>query len=454
MQSWGFLNKKQQYRGSDIKMFSTKYAIVGSGPAAFYAAQAIRKRDPGGKLVMIGAEGYLPYFRPLTSYRIADLVPKEKIFLREAEYYHRHKIEFIGGKVTEVKGEEKILAYTPLSNNGEEKSASDTQNARYTNRLHFEKLLIASGAAPSKPDIPGIDTPGVYYLRTIIDAEKIAARAKGRRKALLLGGGLVSLKTAYSLHKLGLEPTLVIASNQILSQMLDNEGAEMVARHLAEKGLGMVYQKDITEIHGNGSGVTGVTLADGRKLKTDLIVVGKGVKPCTSFLKESGIEGENGIPVNEQLQTNLPDVYAAGDVVLSKDLLLEKPANNALWPNATAQGEIAGANMSGEQLIYRGSMKMNAAEFFGLPVIAAGLGRVQEGGADHLYEIFRAGNSTGSGKKIRYLKLVFQEDLLVGYISIGENRKAGVLTNLIMSRRPLSQRHKEQLAEGNLSLPF
>ena len=438
-------------------MFSTKYAIIGSGPAAFYAAQAIRKRDPGGKLVMIGAEGYLPYFRPLTSYRIADLVPKEKIFLREAEYYHRHKIEFISGKVTEVKGEEKILAYTPLANNannGKEKSASDTQNSRCACRLHFEKLLIASGAAPSKPDIPGIDTPGVYYLRTINDAEKIAARAKGRKRALLLGGGLVSLKTAYSLHKLGLETTLVIASDRILSQMLDNEGAEMVARHLAEKGLETVFQNDITEIHGNGSGVTGVTLADGRKLKTDLIVVGKGVKPCTSFLKESGIEEENGIPVNEQLQTNLPDVYAAGDVVLSKDLLLEKPANNALWPNATAQGEIAGANMSGEQIIYRGSMKMNAAEFFGLPVIAAGLGRVQEGAADHPYEICRARNSTGSGKEMCYLKLVFQEDLLVGYISIGENRKAGVLTNLIMSRRPLSQRYKEQLAEGNLSLPF
>lgn len=435
-------------------MFSTKYAIIGSGPAAFYAAQAIRKRDPGGKLVMIGAEGYLPYFRPLTSYRIADLVPKEKIFLREAEYYHRHKIEFISGKVTEVKGEEKILVYTPLANNGEEKSASNTQNARYTNRLHFEKLLIASGAAPTKPDIPGIDTPGVYYLRTIDDAEKIAARAKGRQRALLLGGGLVSLKTAYSLHKLGLETTLVVASTRILSQMLDNEGAEMVARHLAEKGLGMVFQNDITEIHGNGSGVTGVTLADGRKLKTDLIVVGKGVKPCTSFFKESGIEEENGVPVNEQLQTNLPGIYAAGDVALSKDLLLEKPTNNALWPNATAQGEIAGANMSGEQLIYRGSMKMNAAEFFGLPVIAAGLGRAQEGGADHPYEIHRAGNSTGSGKGMHYLKLVFQKDLLVGYISIGENRKAGVLTNLIMSRRPLSQRHKEQLAEGNLSLLF
>jgi hypothetical protein len=97
---------------------------------------------------------------------------------------------------------------------------------------------------------------------------------------------------------------------------------------------------------------------------------------------------------------------------------------------------------------------MNAAEFFGLPVIAAGLGRVQEGAADHPYEICRARNSTGSGKEMCYLKLVFQEDLLVGYISIGENRKAGVLTNLIMSRRPLSQRHKEQLAEGNLSLPF
>ena len=106
---------------------------------------------------------------------------------------------------------------------------------------------------------------------------KNCCQSKRPQRALLLGGGLVSLKTATLLHKLGLKTTLVIASNRILSQMLDNEGAEMVAPTPGRKRPGNGFQNDITEIHGNGSGVTGVTLADGRKLKTDLIVVGKGL---------------------------------------------------------------------------------------------------------------------------------------------------------------------------------
>ncbi len=354
-------------------MLNSKYAIIGSGPAAFYAAEAIRKKDREGKLVIIGAEGYLPYFRPLTSYYLAGLVPKEKLFFRQADYYRRQKIEFIKATVTEVKGREKVLTFKPLDSDDSDDKEKSNQ------KLQFAKLLIASGAAPVKPDIPGMDIPGVYVLRTIDDAVKIAARAGKCKKAVLLGGGLVSLKTAYALHKIGLETTLVIASSQVLSQMLDHKGAEIIAAHLAKNGIGMVFKNDLAEIRGDGAGVTGVTLADGRQLETDLIVVGKGVKPVTSFLEGSGLHVERGVPVNDRLQTNLPDIYAAGDAALCRDILSSERVLNALWPNAAAQGEIAGANMSGERLVYRGSMRMNATEFFGLPVIAAGWSRVQHG---------------------------------------------------------------------------
>jgi nitrite reductase (NADH) large subunit len=434
-------------------MTRTKYAIIGSGPAAFYAARAIRKRDPGGKLVMIGAEGYLPYYRPLLSYYLAGTVPLTRLPIAEAEYYRREKIEFRSGTVTAVQGREKALTYQPLPLGDQGKTAGPAAGAHRTSELQFEKLLIASGGAPAKPDIPGINTPGVYFLRTLSDAIKIAARAEGGKKALLLGGGLVSLKAACALHQLGLETTLVVASGRVLSQMLDPGGAAMVNACLTEKGLQTILQNDVAAIHGNSSGVTGVTLADGRELKTDLIVIGKGVRPAATFLQGSGIAEKGGITTDELLQTNLPGLYAAGDVALSRDLVLHEPVNNALWPNATAQGEIAGANMSGGERRYQGSLRLNATEFFGLPVIAAGLGRMQNS-QDMPLEIYETQCPVHSRQEPHFLRLVFQKDYLAGYVAIGENNKAGILTNLITGRYPLSPPQKERLINGDLTFPF
>jgi len=440
-------------------MRKTKYALIGSGPAALFAAEAIRQRDSRGEIVMIGAEGYLPYYRPLTSYYLGGLVSKERLFLREKEYFRQQNIEFIEGIVTAVKGQEKLLFYQPLcsknkENNKGPKSQGEEDAAGVHLPIRFEKLLIAPGASPVKPDIPGIEAAGVYTLRTIEDAEKISAGAKGKQKALLLGGGLVSLKAAYALHKLGLKTTLVVSSRRILSQMLDEKGASLVADVLEENGLEILLGRDAVAIE-DDDGIKRVTLDDGGELKADLVIVGKGVKPATSFLQGSGIAVENGLPVDKLLQTNLPDIYGAGDAILCRDLLLTRQVNNALWPNATEQGSIAGANMSGEELPYRGSMRMNATEFFGLPVIAAGLVAVQEKtekSKENGLEFYEVQSPRyGKNKNRRYLKLVFQEDRLVGYIAIGENRKAGMLTSLITSCRPLSPQRKQRLINGNLA---
>ena len=191
---------------------------------------------------------------------------------------------------------------------------------------------------------------------------------QGRDKSTA-GRGLANLKAAYALQTWP-GNALVITSSRILSRCWI-KGAAIIAAYLTEKGLKMIFQNDVAEIHGNGSGVTGVTLANGQELEANLIVIGKGVRPFTPFLRGSGVTEKYGVVVDEQLQTNLPGIYAAGDATLCRDMLLDEPANNALWPNATAQGEIAGANMSGDRLTYRGSMKMNA-RIFGLPVMPQG----------------------------------------------------------------------------------
>ncbi len=423
-------------------MAKVKYALAGCGPAAFFAAEAIRERDSAGEIVMIGVEDYLPYYRPLTSYYIDGSVPKERLFIKNEDHYRKKNIQFIKGRVTAVRGQEGVLVY--------EQNGTGTEKNQAEEKLHFQKLLIATGSAPVKPDIPGISCSGVYPLRTIEDAENISRAAQNKKKAVLLGGGLVSLKAACALKKLGLDITVVISSSHVLSQMLDREGGSVVAGHLEINGIKMIFENDAAQINSSTSGITGVTLADGQVLEADLVVFGKGVEPNISFLEDSDIKHSCGVPVNERLQTNHPHVFAAGDTAISQDLVLGRPAINALWPNAVVQGATAGANMAGDEMNYDGSLGMNATEFFGLPVIAAGLARSGQGSRKNL-EIYRFNYPLPSSGERRYMKLVFQNNRLAGYIMIGKNGKAGMLTNLIASRQLLEPRRMERLTNWDFT---
>ncbi|GAW92302.1 NAD(P)/FAD-dependent oxidoreductase [Calderihabitans maritimus] len=391
------------------------YVIIGNSAAGLFAAEAIRQHDREQPLIIISDEPYPAYSRCLTSYYIGGQVTEQQMYLRPHDFYQRLGIDLqLNQKVIGVDLDKKQVV---------------TQKG---DAFSYTKLLVASGASPQMPNIPGIDSRGVFGLRTLDDAKAIAARATKGKQAVVLGGGLVSLKAAYALCRRGVDVTVVVTSNQVMSQVLDATAAAMVEQKLTELGIKFLKGMAVSAIEADGSNqVSGVQLACGDKLPARLVLVGKGVRPNTGFLTESGLVKHAGDPlqVNRQQATSVSDVYAAGDVALSYDLAREEYRLNAIWPNATEQGMVAGANMAGATKEYPGSISMNSAVFADLSVIAAGITRPQEND----YRVLTDGNP----QKGYYRKLVLADDRLVGYILAGDTSRAGLYTGLIKKRHSI-----------------
>lgn len=382
-----------------------RHVIIGNSAAGVFAAEAIRRRRPADTILILSDELEPAYSRCLTSYYIAGRVSEESMRIRPDSFYRDWNLEFRGGTraVAVDAGAARV-----------ETAAGES--------IAYDRLLIASGARAVRPEIPGIDGPGVFTLRSLADARAIAARARYARNAVVVGGGLVSLKAAYGLIQRHLGVTMVVSSRQILSQVMGAEGAVLVKRHLETKGMRFLMGEDITEILHGESGCRQVRLASGAALPADLVVVGKGVTPNTEFLAGTGVQVRQGVVVNNYLETSVPRVYAAGDAAETRDRLTGEPAVHAIWPNATAQGEVAGYNMAGDGRAYAGSLGMNSLELFGLATIVAGVTRPQEG--DTVWRDARHGSAF-------YRELIFRHHKLVGFTLVGHIARAGVLTAML-----------------------
>ena len=335
------------------------YLIIGNSAAGIFAAEAIRQIDQDGQIDILSSEIYPAYARCLTSYFLSGQMPESQMMIRDVNFYRDQRITLQCG--------ETAVQVDPL-----EKSVLCASGRRFP----YDKLLLASGSAPVIPDFPGVGSPGVFGLRTLADAKGILAYAAPGKKAVLVGGGFVALKAAYALLQAGVEVTCLISSGQVLSQMLDKEAADALAQVLISHGMKIRYHSDVAAViaePGEPDGkIRAVRLSSGEELPADVLIIGKGVTPNTAFLAGSGIDLAEGVLVDHNLATSIPDIYAAGDVAMGYDLVTGTRRINALWPNATDQGTIAGKNMAGANQSYDGSIAMNSADFFGVSVIAAG----------------------------------------------------------------------------------
>ncbi|MGB9619445.1 MAG: NAD(P)/FAD-dependent oxidoreductase, partial [Armatimonadota bacterium] len=204
------------------------------------------------------------------------------------------------------------------------------------------------------------------------DLQGILRAAKSADSAIVLGGGCVGLMAASGLHALGLKVTVVIRSPHLLSQVADAEAGEIFRQRFEDNGVSVVTENDVVEVLGDRK-VEGARLEDGRVIRCQIIVVGKGVRSNIDLVKDTDIKTRRGILADDELKTSVPDIYAAGDVAETTDIVTGQETVNAIWPAAAEQGRIAGANMAGGRERYAGSMRMNSAEFFGLPLISTGL---------------------------------------------------------------------------------
>jgi len=405
------------------------YVLVGNSAAGLFAAESIRRNDPRAEITVLTADAYPPYSRCLTTYYLAGDIPEYRLFLRTPEALEAlHLTVHYACSVTGLNPNERVI----LTASGK--------------RYPYDKCLIATGASAVTSEIPGSTLPEVFTLRNLEDAKQIKALLATGRRAVIIGGGLVSLKSAYALLKQGLKVHVIVSSAQILSQMLNHEAASILEEHLVQHGLDIILNSDVTAIEGKEH-VESVQLRNGQKLPADLIIIGKGVRPNTVPFATSGLEIRRGILVNERLKTNLPDVYAAGDVAEAWDCLRQTHRLNAIWPNATQQGRIAGANMSGQSLTCPGSMGMNAVDFFGLRVVSVGIinpSDVRGLSTWHTEDIILKGHSG----QPTYQRLVWHGETLKGFVLVGNTERAGILTALIQANRPLSQAVQKSIRDG------
>ena len=307
------------------KSLPTNVVIVGAGAAGGAAAEMLRREGYDGDVTMIGRDEFLPYDRPnLSKDYLAGNAPEEWIPLRSPEFYGEHKIE------TRTKTD--VTAIDPKAN---QVTLSDGSS------LGYGALLLATGAEPVHLKIPGADLPHVCYLRTLDDSRRIIEKAKNANRAVVIGSSFIGLEVAWSLRERKLEVAVVGKEPFPLRKVLGKEMGNLVRKTHEAHGVKFHLGRTPAAIHDKH-----VQLDDGTKLDCDLVVVGIGVRPNTQLAEQARIATDNGVLVNEFLETNVPGIFAAGDIARWPD-----PRAGRIrvehWVVAQRQGQTAARNMLG-----------------------------------------------------------------------------------------------------------
>lgn len=247
-----------------------------------------------------------------------------------------------------------------------------------TKEYTYDKLVIAVGASPVKPPIEGCDLENVFFMRTPEDAIRLRETidAGGIKKAVVVGAGYIGLEIAENLKTLGVRPFVLDMAPQILAPGFDKEMADYAEGKLSESGIPVVTGVAVTAIEGNGKVEKVVTSK--KAYKADLVVLSAGIRPNTVFLKDTGLEMFKGtILTNEYGETNLPDIYAAGDCAMVHNAITGKAAWSPMGSTANIAGRVIAQNMMGAKISYRGTLGTAVCKLPGINVGRTGLTEVQ-----------------------------------------------------------------------------
>jgi nitrite reductase (NADH) large subunit len=387
------------------------YVIVGGSAAGMAAAEAIRGNDPRGTIQVLSEEADAPYFRPMLPLIINRQMKIEDIYLQGRGPYQSQDIN--------IQLNTRVVQVDPAA-----RQVHTAEGAI----ISYDRLLIATGSRPViPPNTQGMDTEGVTNLRSLTAARRLDARAQQSKQAVVLGAGLLGLKTAMALKKRSMAVTLVEKEEEILPWLMEPDGAQRIRRALQDAGVEVVTGATIQTVQAGGQGVCGVVLDTGRQIDCQLVSVGIGVRPNIGCLQNSGIRVDGGVITDVHTACSAPHIYAAGDAAVTFDSITGHPTVTSLWTNAVEMGRCAGANMAGRPRVYAGTFGiLNAIQVAGLPFVSMGI--VHTANTD--FEVHTRSNSS------LYRKLVFspQGDRLVGALFVGDITHAGLYRALIRER--------------------
>ncbi|WP_029007796.1 NAD(P)/FAD-dependent oxidoreductase [Azospirillum halopraeferens] len=402
------------------------YVVLGAGPAGVVAAETLRTADRAGTITLVGGEPEPPYSRMAIPYFLTGKIPAEGTHLRKAPgYYDTLGIGFRQGTAEGLDTDAKRIAFADGSH------------------LHYDRLLIATGARPVRPPIAGLERKAVHHCWTLEDARNIVTLAEPGSHVVLMGAGFIGCIVLEALAMRGVNLTVVEMGDRMVPRMMNPTAGTMIRKWCETKGVRVLTSTRIKSLQSvaaeKSRGIFGflrrkeaprdsdtidVELDTGEMLAAHLVVVCAGVKPNTDFLEGSGIRTDGGILVDRYMRTSANDVYAAGDVARGYDFSTKGHDVHAIQPTASEHGRIAALNMAGHNVQYNGSLQMNVLDTLGLISSSFGLWDGVEGGeavevVDH--------------DAYRYLCLQFKDDVLVGGTAIGMTQHIGCLRGLIQA---------------------
>ncbi|WP_352418419.1 FAD-dependent oxidoreductase [Proteiniborus sp.] len=386
-----------------------KYVIVGNGIAGLSAAKEIRNIDKEGNITIITSEEYLTYYRVKLSHYISKSFDDDELLVNKKSWYDENNVEVILGKIVEKIDTEK-----------KQVKLDDGKIVEY------DKLLLANGSRPFVPPIGGKFKDGVFALRTLKDLRHIKKYFELCEDVTVIGGGLLGLEAAWAIKELGKKVNVVEFFPYLLPRQLDRELADIVSQKLNDNGLNLYFDAAAEEILGETK-AEGLKLKDGRKIKTDAILVSAGIRPNIDLVRDTSIEFDKGVKVDKYLRTNIEDVYAAGDIAEVNGMVL------GLWTAANDQGKIAGANMAGNNKEYKMAQ----------PFTTLSIGDIS---------LFSVGNIKDFTDVLRYddgdnrYRLYLTDNKLTGSILLGDISRMSKVRKAVNDNMDISEYIKEGLS--------
>ncbi|WP_047380326.1 FAD-dependent oxidoreductase [Cetobacterium sp. ZWU0022] len=382
--------------------------IVGGGVAALSAAKAARERSEDVRITILSNENEYPYYRTLLSEMIGESIERDKFLVKNEKWYEDKKIE--------------VRLNTVVENIDHESKRLKTSKGI----VQYDKLIIATGAKAMIPSIGNSHLKGIFTVRDKNDVDEIKNYCIGKKKAVVIGGGVLGLESACGLQKLGLEVTVIEMMQRILPRQLDEDGSKIFEKCI-EKSNVKLYKNSKAERFKGTNDVEGIYLDNGEFVKADIVIISSGITPNKELAQSADIKTNRGIVVDEKMQTSKKNIYACGDVAEYKGNII------GLWQISSDQGKVAALNALGIDERYEDKIQPVTFEGMGTKIFSAG--GVLETGDSVSETIF---------EELIYKKLNFKNSQLMSGILIGDVEKGIVIIKGL----------KDEEKKGNLLKKF
>lgn len=387
-----------------LKDIEKRIVIVGAGIAGMTAAEHARKTAPRADITIVSDEPGLPYYRLNLTRFLAGEVGEQKLALQQRRWFDNNQIQLIEGEVTEIN---RTSCHIHLA---------DGQD------LDYDTLILANGAHPFVPPIPGATRDGVMAFRTLADARRIIELSPAGTRCVCIGGGLLGLETAGALTKKGAHVTVVEGFDWLLPRQLPTRAGHLLQGHLEKMGMAIRCGIGVKEIVGDEQ-VRGVLLADGEELPASLVVMATGVRSNTHLARQCELSVKLGIVVDDRMGTSDPNVFAAGDVAEHLGVVY------GIWPTSFAQGVVAGTNAAGGQVEFSGMPPSNSLKVIDTDVFS--IGQIQPPDAS-----FGVLEEETNG---RYRRFVCRDGRLLGAVLFGDTSLAGPIKEAVEEKTQVLQ---------------